>query len=75
MTSNSLVPHSPQLQLPIARIRSVFQRDEVERKLAKLPDREHEHLRSTYERMLERGPERFQVKPSGVPDMASLYEQ
>ncbi len=74
MTSNSLVPHSPQLQLPIARIRSVFQRDEVERKLAKLPDREHEHLRSTYERMLERGPERFQVKPSGVPDMGSLYQ-
>jgi ATP-dependent Lon protease len=25
--------------------------------------------------MLERGPERFQVKPSGVPDMAQLYEQ
>jgi len=74
MTSHSLVPHSPQLQLPIARIRSVFQRDEVARKLAKLPDREHEHLRTTYERMLERGPERFQVKPSGVPDMRSLYQ-
>jgi hypothetical protein len=26
---------------------------------------------ATYERMLERGPERFQVKPSGVPDMAA----
>jgi ATP-dependent Lon protease len=25
--------------------------------------------------MLERGPERFQVKPSGVPDMGALYEQ
>ena len=25
--------------------------------------------------MLERGPERFQVKPSGVPEMADLYEQ
>jgi ATP-dependent Lon protease len=25
--------------------------------------------------MLERGPERFQVKPSGVPDMAHLYEE
>ena len=25
--------------------------------------------------MLERGPERFQVKPSGLPDMAALYEQ
>ena len=35
----------------------------------------HENLRTTYERMLERGPERFQVKPSGLPDMASLYDQ
>ncbi|HEX2548080.1 MAG TPA: AAA family ATPase, partial [Ramlibacter sp.] len=33
------------------------------------------NLRATYERMLERGPERFQVKPSGVPEMADLYEQ
>src|SRR5205814_5425381 len=37
--------------------------------------RDHENLRSTYERMLERGPERFQVKPSGVPEMAHLYDQ
>jgi ATP-dependent Lon protease len=36
----------------------------VERKLAKRPAREHESLRATYERMLERGPERFQVKPA-----------
>jgi ATP-dependent Lon protease len=47
----------------------------VERKLAKLPARDHESLRATYERMLERGPERFQVKPSGIPEMAALYEQ
>lgn len=72
MTSHSLVPQS-HFKLPIAKVRSVFHPDEVARKLAKLPDREHEHLRSTYERMLERGPERFQVKPSGVPDMSSLY--
>jgi ATP-dependent Lon protease len=53
----------------------VFRPHDVERKLAKLPGRDHESLRTTYERMLERGPERFQVKPSGLPDMASLYEQ
>ena len=41
---------------------------------ARLPERDHESLRTTYERMLERGPERFQVKPSGVPDMAALYD-
>ncbi|MES2425148.1 MAG: AAA family ATPase [Pseudomonadota bacterium] len=77
MTSNSLVPHSPSFRLPIARIRSVFQREDVARKLAKLQSdgdqREHASLRSTYERMLERGPDRFHVKPSGVPDMGSLY--
>lgn len=73
--SRSLVPHNPGLQLPIANMRSVFRPHDVERKLAKLPSRDHESLRATYERMLERGPERFQVKPSGVPEMAALYEQ
>lgn len=79
MESRSLVPRSSSFQLPIARVRSVFRPEDVQRKLAKLQDagsqREHEPLRSTYERMLERGPERFQVKPASVPDMASLYEQ
>jgi ATP-dependent Lon protease len=75
MQSRSLVPHNPGLKLPIANLRSVFRPNDVERKLAKLPARDHENLRATYERMLERGPERFQVKPSGVPEMAGLYEQ
>jgi ATP-dependent Lon protease len=75
LESRSLVPQGPGLKLPIANVRNVFRPHEVERKLAKLPQREHETLRATYERMLERGPERFQVKPSGVPDMATLYEQ
>lgn len=74
MESHSLVPQGQAFRLPIARMRSVFQPDEVERKLAKLPEREHESLRSTYQRMLERGPERFQVKPAGVPDMSGLYD-
>lgn len=79
MDSRSLIPApAPALNLPIAHMRSVFQADEVERKLAKLQavsEREHETLRSTYERMLERGPQRFAVKPSGLPQMAPLYEQ
>jgi ATP-dependent Lon protease len=76
MESRSLVPHqSSSFKLPIANLRNVFRTHEVERKLAKLPGRDHESLRTTYERMLERGPERFQVKPSGVPDMAALYQQ
>jgi ATP-dependent Lon protease len=76
MESRSLVPHqSSSLKLPIANLRKVFRPHDVECKLAKLPGREHENLRTTYERMLERGPERFQVKPSGIPDMAALYAQ
>ena len=79
MTSHSLVPQSPALRLPVAQMRNVFHPGDVERKLARLQEsgnqREYETLRTVYERMLERGPERFQVKPSGVPDMASLYEQ
>jgi ATP-dependent Lon protease len=77
MSSTSLTVHT--LGLPIARMRSVFHADEVERRLHKLQsqgnEREHESLRATYERMLERGPQRFAVKPSGVPDMAPLYGQ
>ncbi|NML47997.1 AAA family ATPase [Ramlibacter sp. G-1-2-2] len=75
MESRSLVPSNPGLKLPIANVRSIFRPHDVERKLAKLPPRDHESLRATYERMLELGPVRFQVKPSGVPEMAALYEQ
>lgn len=78
MTSRSLVP-SVGMGLPIARMRHVFQPHEVERRLHNLQnsgnEREHETLRHTYQRMLERGPERFAVKPSGLPDMAPLYTQ
>ena len=61
--------------LPIARMRSVYRTDEVEKRLDKLPAREHESLRATYERMLEKGGERFQVKPSGLPAMEHLYDE
>ena len=60
--------------IPIARMRSVYRIDDVGRKLDKLPQQEHENLRSTYQRMLEKGPDRFQVKPSGLPVMEHLYD-
>ena len=74
MESRSLVSQPSPFHLPLAQLRRVFQTEEVERKLAKLQDHEHDALRATYQRMLERGPQRFQVKPSGIPDMAALYE-
>ncbi len=73
---SDLVPvHGRASGIPIAHMRSVFRPGDVERRLDKLPPREHEHLRSTYERMLEKGPERFQVKPSGLPAMDHLYDE
>ncbi|MCA0240516.1 MAG: AAA family ATPase [Proteobacteria bacterium] len=75
--SNDLVPvpRAPARGLPIASMRSVYRVHDVERRLDKLPQREHESLRATYERMLEKGAERFQVKPSGLPAMEHLYDE
>ena len=61
--------------IPVAHMRSLFRTADVEKRLGKLPPKDHDHLRSTYERMLEKGPERFQVKPSGVPAMDHLYDE
>jgi ATP-dependent Lon protease len=61
--------------IPVASMRTVFRVGDVAKRLDKLPPREHETLRATYERMLEKGAERFQVKPSGVPAMEHLYEE
>ena len=72
--SNDLVPVATP-RMPIACMRNVYRVDEVGRKLDKLPPKEHESLRSTYQRMLEKGPERFQVKPSGLPVMDALYDE
>ncbi|GIX22794.1 MAG: ATPase AAA [Caldimonas sp.] len=74
MSSHDLVPVKD-TTIPIAHMRSVYRLSDVERRLDKLPQKEHEHLRATYERMIERGPERFQVKPSGLPAMAPLYDE
>jgi len=71
MQEQSLVPQPSVLRLPVAQIRHVFSPAEVERKLARLQEagnqRDYDNLRSVYERMLERGPERFQVKPRACP--------
>jgi ATP-dependent Lon protease len=74
--STELVPATPTRgRIPIARMRPLYHCGEVEQKLARLPLKEHESLRTTYERMLEKGPERFQVKPAGLPAMDHLYDE
>lgn len=62
-------------RIPVASMRPVYRMEDVQTRLGKLPPKDHEHLRSTYERMIERGPERFQVKPSGLPAMEHLYDE
>jgi ATP-dependent Lon protease len=57
-------------------MRSLYRLDAVSQRLAKLQQQqEHEGLRNTYERMLEKGAERFQVKPAGLPAMDHLYDE
>jgi ATP-dependent Lon protease len=72
--TQELVPFTSS-PMPIASMRSVYHVGDVARRLDKLPQREHETLRATYERMIEKGPERFQVKPSGLPAMEHLYDE
>ena len=76
-SDTGLVPYSGAARggMPIARMRAVYRVGDVEQRLDKLPGREHETLRATYERMLEKGPERFQVKPGGLPAMDHLYDE
>jgi ATP-dependent Lon protease len=73
--SHDLVPVDSKGRIPIAQMRHVYRLGDVERRLDKLPAKEHENLRATYERMLEKGSERFQVKPSGLPAMEHLYDE
>src|SRR5262249_56194527 len=74
-SAHDLVPVRGRGNIPIAKMRAVYRCDDVERRLTKLPPKEHESLRATYERMLEKGPERFQVKPAGLPAMEHLYDE
>ncbi|MBB5203263.1 ATP-dependent Lon protease [Inhella inkyongensis] len=67
------IPATP--RIPLAQMRSVYDCASVQTKLDKLPAQDHPALRATYERMLAKGAQRFQVKPSGLPAMAELYEE
>ena len=73
--ANDLIVTGSGTNIPLANFRNVFHAQEVQRRLDKLPEKDHDNLRTVYERMIERGPERFQVKPSSIPEMESLYEQ
>ena len=76
MDNRSLVPHqSASCRIPIAHMRDVFRPHGVRAQVGQAAGADHETLRATYERMLEKGPERFQVKPRGLPTMDDLYDE
>ncbi len=83
MSSSTSTPHStgslaclPRAsRIPLAQMRSVYDCDEVQARRDKLNPQEHANLLKTYERMLSKGAERFQVKPSGLPAMEGLYDE
>lgn len=72
--ANELVIRGSGSGIPIARMHAVYKESDVEERLSKLPLREYDGLRATYERMLARGGNRFQVKPSSLPSFDALYE-
>ena len=72
--SSALAVRAPGPTIGVARMRSLYRLGDVEQRLDKLPARDHEGLRATYQRMIEKGGERFQVKPGGLPAMEHLYD-
>jgi|GEM_PF-2543037 len=72
---SSLVPAVCGSSLPIARMRALYKLIDVEKRMDKLPSHDHDHLRATYQRMLDKGADRFQVKPGGLPAMEHLYDE
>ena len=75
MSRTALACVPPPSRIPLAQMRSVYDCSEVQSKLDKLNSQEHAALLKTYERMLAKGAERFQVKPSGLPAMEQLYDE
>ncbi len=60
------------MSIAVAGIKSVYEVSRVERALEELTESANESLKSTYEKMLKMGGDRFTVKPSTVPEVQSL---
>ena len=72
---NPIESDGPEIHIPSAIFRKLYVADEVANLLKRLPRREHETLRSLYERMLKQWPNRLQVKPSSIPSAGYLYDE
>ncbi len=61
--------------ISVAAFKQVYAQGDIETALCDLPESANDALRSTYEKMLKAGGQRFSVKPSSLPEMDSLYEE
>jgi len=76
MSNSSNVTRSSSFTLPIANSRKIFSTEQVEKRahhLQEMQTHDYDTQLWMYLNMIERGPERYQVKPSGVPAMEHLY--
>jgi ATP-dependent Lon protease len=74
VSSNVALP-VPSPTIPLAGFKDVYDVAKVERALQDLPGSANEALRALYEKMLRLGGQRFAVKPSGLPQMQTLFEE
>jgi ATP-dependent Lon protease len=76
--SSSQTSHSPLLATIIqATSKRIYDINDVHTAAQKVADQGHDgnrSLMSLYSRMIDAGPDRFSVKPSGMPDFMGLYE-
>jgi ATP-dependent Lon protease len=66
---------SANVAIPIAGFKDVYDVPTVEKALHDLSPTANEALRSTYEKMLRLGGQRFTVKPSALPEMDALFDE
>jgi ATP-dependent Lon protease len=74
MAANAPLP-VPTPSIPLAGFKDVYNVAAVEKALQELPQSANEALRALYEKMLRVGGQRFAVKPSGLPEMQSLFDE
>ena len=61
--------------ISIAGFKDVYHVPRVEEALQELPDGGNEALRTTYQKMIKAGGQRFTIKPSALPDIDALIDE
>ncbi|WP_374657816.1 hypothetical protein [Inhella sp.] len=73
MSRTALACVAPPSRIPLAQMRCVYDCSEVQAKLDKLNAQEHAALLKTYERMLAKGAQRFQVEEALIKSPWSAF--